>query len=51
MTNNLARRLQERKSGHTITTSKMNNFTIVYKEEYNSFDEARKIELQKIPKR
>lgn len=45
LTNNLERRLREHKSGHTITTSKMGELEVVYKEEYNDFEEARKREL------
>jgi putative endonuclease len=45
MTNDLDRRLSEHKSGHTITTSKMKNLFVIYTENYNSFQEARKREL------
>ena len=45
MTNNLPRRLNEHRNGKTQTTSRMNNFLVVYKEEYENFDEARKREL------
>ncbi len=45
MTNNLKRRLVEHVSGHTFTTSRMKNLTLVYKEEYDTFEEARKREL------
>ncbi|MEK7568755.1 MAG: GIY-YIG nuclease family protein [Patescibacteria group bacterium] len=45
MTNNLKRRMSEHHSRHTITTSKMNNLLLVYKEEYVTFGEARKREL------
>ncbi|MFA6520503.1 MAG: GIY-YIG nuclease family protein [Candidatus Paceibacterota bacterium] len=45
MTNNLVRRLAEHFSGHTITTSKMIGLQLVYKEEYDTFEEARKREL------
>lgn len=45
MTNNLERRLNEHKSGHTKTTSKMIDLKLVYKEEYDTFKEARKREL------
>ena len=45
MPNDLKRRLTEHKSGKTITTSRMKNFTIVYTEEYEDFETARKREL------
>jgi len=45
LTNNFKRRLKEHNSGETITTSKMNNLNLVYKEEYDNFEEARKREL------
>lgn len=45
MTNDLKRRLIEHKSGKTITTSKMKNFVLIYKEEYLNFEDARKREL------
>lgn len=45
MTNNLPRRLNEHKNGKTITTRKMHNLELVYKEEYDNFTEARKREL------
>ncbi len=45
MTNNLERRLKEHKLGKTITTSKMKNPELVYKENYNNFEDARKREL------
>jgi putative endonuclease len=45
LTSNLERRLREHKSGHTMTTSKMSGLRVVYKEEYNNFEEARKREL------
>lgn len=45
MTNNLSRRLAEHRSGHTNTTSRMKNLRLVYKEEYVTFEEARKREL------
>ena len=44
-TNDLDRRLQEHKSGHTITTSKMKDLEVVYKECYDNFATARKREL------
>ncbi len=45
MTNNLRRRLAEHNSGHTKTTSRMDSLKVVYKEEYATFEEARKREL------
>jgi len=45
MTNNLARRIAEHRRGKTKTTSRMNNLNIVYLEEYEGFDEARKREV------
>lgn len=45
MTNNLSRRLKEHNSGQTITTSKMKNLNLVYKEEYDNFEDVRKREL------
>ena len=45
MTNDLRRRLTEHRSGHTETTSRMTGLRLVYKEEYDTFTEARKREL------
>ncbi|MEK9184825.1 MAG: GIY-YIG nuclease family protein [Patescibacteria group bacterium] len=45
MTSNLIKRLIDHRSGHTKTTSKMKNLELVYKEEYVTFEEARKREL------
>lgn len=45
MTNNLERRLREHKNGHTQTTSRMENIQLVYKEQFTSFNDARKREL------
>jgi putative endonuclease len=45
LTNNLKRRLLEHKSGHSITTSKMKGLKVIYHEEYNGFEEARRREL------
>ena len=45
MTNNLLRRLKEHRSGQTITTSRMANFSVVYKEEFEKVENARKREL------
>jgi len=44
-TNNLTRRLQEHRTGHTVTTRKMKGLRVVYREEYDSFGEARAREL------
>lgn len=45
MTNNLSRRLKEHRSGHTRTTSRMDNLSVAYTEEFDSFEAARKREL------
>ncbi len=45
LTNNLERRFAEHISGHTQTTSRMHGLEIVYKEEFNTFTEARKREI------
>jgi len=45
MTNNFSRRLAEHISGYTKTTSRMKGLRLVYKEEYVTFEEARKREL------
>ena len=45
LTNNLERRFKEHKSGQTVTTSKMKELQIVYKEIYGNFEIARKREL------
>lgn len=45
-TDNLERRLKQHKSGHTQTTRNMDNFKIVLKQEYDSLDLARKVELK-----
>jgi len=45
VTNNFVRRFAEHNSGHTKTTSRMSNLKLVYKEEYDTFEEARKREL------
>ena len=44
-TNNIERRLKEHINGHTITTSRMKDLEIVYKECYDDFETARKREL------
>ena len=45
LTNNIERRVQENKSGKTITTRKMSKLKVVYMEVLESFAEARKREL------
>lgn len=45
MTNNLSRRLSEHRTGKTVTTARMSNIKVIYKEEYDNFGEARKREL------
>ncbi len=45
VTNNLTRRLKEHRLGKTITTSRMPNLRVIYKEEYDIFVEARNREL------
>ncbi len=45
MTNDLERRLKEHRSRETVTTSKMINIRLVYSEEFDNFDTARKREL------
>mgnify|MGYP002138733947 CR=1 FL=1 len=45
MTNNLARRLREHISGKTITTARMKNLQLVYKEEFTDKIQARSREL------
>jgi len=42
MTNNLKRRLKEHKFGGTITTSRMKNSELVYEDNYDAFEEARR---------
>ena len=44
-TNNLERRLREHKSGHTKTTSKTVGLAVVYLENYDNIEDARKREL------
>ena len=44
MTNNIVRRLKEHRSGHTITTSRMQDLKVLYTEEFDSFEKARKRE-------
>jgi len=45
LTNDIKRRLKEHKAGGTITTQKMKDLKLIYKEDYNNFKEARKREL------
>lgn len=45
ITSDLARRLKEHISGHTITTAKMRGLEVVYTEKYDTFIEARKREV------
>lgn len=45
MTNDLGRRMAEHSRGHTATTRKMKNLKLVYNEDYETFDDARKREL------
>ncbi len=45
MTNNKGRRLREHQSGKTITTSKMVDFELIYEEQYENKEDARKREL------
>ena len=45
LANNLSRRLKEHRSGHTRTTSRMNNLSVVYTEEYQDLATARRREL------
>lgn len=44
MTNDIVRRLSEHRNGKTITTAKMKELKLFYKEEFDSFDEAKKRE-------
>lgn len=45
LTNNLIRRFAEHKLGKTATTSRMKDLKIIYNENYDNFEEARKREL------
>jgi len=45
VTNNIIRRLKEHRSGHTMTTSKMEDVSVVYNETFNNFIDARKREV------
>lgn len=44
-TNNLRRRLSEHVRGKTITTQRMKNLKVVYTEEFQYFEDARKREV------
>jgi len=43
-TNDLERRIKQHKAGYTRTTKALKTFELVYKEEYNTIDQARKRE-------
>ncbi|MBI4054488.1 MAG: GIY-YIG nuclease family protein [Candidatus Doudnabacteria bacterium] len=45
LTNDLARRLSEHKSGRTHTTAKMSGLRVAYQEHFEDFATARKREL------
>ena len=45
MTNDLERRLAEHKRGKTITTRKMKQIKLIYKERFDSSQKARKREI------
>ncbi len=45
MTKDLRKRLFDHKSKHTRTTARMHNLIVVYTEQFDSFEEARKREL------
>ena len=45
LTKNLERRFIEHLSGHSKTTSRMNGLEVVYKEEFETFAEARRREV------
>ncbi|MCX6782315.1 MAG: GIY-YIG nuclease family protein [Candidatus Magasanikbacteria bacterium] len=45
MTNDLNRRFHEHLRGKTKTTKRMKDLRLVYSEEFNTFEEARKREL------
>lgn len=45
LTNNLRRRLEEHRRGHTDTTRKMHDLRVIYTEEVETLIEARKREL------
>jgi len=43
-TDNLKRRIHQHGTGHTQTTKRMKNPTLVFNQEYSSLEQARKIE-------
>lgn len=43
-TNNLEKRLKQHNTGHTHSTRRMSGLELVFKQEYESLNEARKIE-------
>ncbi len=45
-TNNLERRLRQHHSGHTHSTKRMSDLTLVFNQQYDSLPEAREIELK-----
>ncbi|OGK31466.1 hypothetical protein A3F29_02625 [Candidatus Roizmanbacteria bacterium RIFCSPHIGHO2_12_FULL_33_9] len=45
-TNNLERRVEQHKKGHTRTTKVLKTYELVYSEEYDNIYEARKRERQ-----
>lgn len=45
VTNDLARRLREHRSGHTRTTKCMVGLEVIYTEEYDTFESARSREV------
>ena len=45
MTSNLRRRLSQHRSGQTLSTRRFKNLDVIYTEEYDGFEEARKREI------
>ena len=45
-TNNLKRRLSQHRSGHTWTTQRFDNFSLVFSQKFPSLAVARKVELR-----
>ncbi len=45
-TDNLDRRLKQHQSGHTHTTYRMDNIKLVFSQEYQTLEEARKNEVK-----
>jgi putative endonuclease len=45
VTNNIGRRLNEYRGGHTRTTSRMSDIYLVYSENFDNFNDARKREI------